>query len=63
MAVYVKCLKYFKCMISSCYGDGSWTKGEMEDGLVCQSPGEFSAGGLCGLHFLISNIFVFGLYL
>ena len=49
MARYVKCLKCFKCVFSSSYDDGSWTKGEMEDGLVWQSPGENAAGGLCGL--------------
>lgn len=49
MARYVKGLKCFKCMFSSSYDDGSWTKGEMEDGLVWQSPGKNAAGGLCGL--------------
>ena len=47
--MYVKCLIYFRCMFSGSYDDGSWTKGEMEDGLVQQSPAENGASGLCGL--------------
>ena len=49
MAMYVKCLIYCKCMFSGSHDDGLWIKGEMEDGLVWQSPVENGARGLCGL--------------